>query len=329
MLSEVQILQYIFAAVIFLTSLIGSVLPLFIVGPHWISRCEAMTGGVFLGGALAHLLADSFEKLGDYNEETNKPITYPLSPAVCLATFAVLTLVELYTYSEHDAGKDVFAVEDGSSQEELDHSEESISLEDVNDEQKQNDAEKGECDPEKGNDDKDEEKQLVEQEKSKKRYTIHFGKDLKSITGTTIALYVMLCVHSTLTGLSLGIVDNRGSVIGIFAAIVGHKPLECFSLSVIILQNKPSAWFFWFLIILYAFFTPVAAIIGVIIQEEGNALVQTILTALSAGTFFLVGCHEWSEMVAQKNNMSKKEKAWHYAFFIFGLLWMLLIVLVE
>lgn len=327
---SLETLQYIFAGVIWITTIIGNVLPLFVVSPTWISRCEAGTGGVFLGGALAHLLDDSYEKFNEYNEGAKNPIEYPLPPGICLGTFAVLTIIELFTYSESDATKEVYG-SDNEIIEEEDQSEE-VSLNDIQEEQV--DSKEDENKDQAVKEDSQSVKEVDDVEKDKtvkkgKKRMIEFGKDFSKITGNMIALYCVLCIHSALTGLSLGIIDDEGSVIGIFAAIVGHKPLESFALSMIILKDKPKPWFFALMVFIFSLFTPLAVVAGVKIQNEGDDLKTAYVTAFSAGTFLTVGCHEWSQMVSSKSKWTALEKFWHILFFCIGMLWMLLIALVP
>jgi zinc transporter 1/2/3 len=88
-------LKYIGAAAIFLTTVVGSVCPIFVTAPKWTARAESLAGGVFLGAGLAHLLADASEELAGVSR-------YPLAPAVAAGVFVLFTCIELFSYSEHD-----------------------------------------------------------------------------------------------------------------------------------------------------------------------------------------------------------------------------------
>lgn len=303
---DLHALQYIFAAIIWVTTLIGNILPLFLTAPRWISRCESLAGGVFLGAGLAHLLDEAYEKLKHYEDEGNE-MKYPLAPAVALATYVLLTCVELFSYSEHDAN--AFKTETTDN-------EEGASL--TSSVANNNYTPLLATDDSAGSESHHESKKMVE-----------FGKNFKSITCTMISLYIIMDIHSAIEGLALGILSKQASVIAIFCAIVGHKPVEAFALSLIILKDMPTAWFYWLLVVIYTLMSPVAVAVGVSCQEISGNLAQCIITAFSAGTFLFVGCHEWSEMFEHKHEWKNPEKLWHFGFFTIGVVWMLLIAIIE
>lgn len=293
-----EVLQYIFAAVIWATTLIGSILPLFVTAPRWISRCESLAGGVFLGAGLAHLLDDSIEKIEEYGETTGKEMKYPIAPAVALTTYVLLTFVELFSYSEHDAMH-------ADHENEHDHHHDHVPL---------NTKDSG---------------NYESIDDGTKKKIVEFGTNLKQITCTMISLYIIMDIHSAIEGLALGIITKQSSVIAIFCAVIGHKPVEAFALGLIILKDRPTKLLFWAMTLLYTLMSPIATVVGVNLQKESNALAQGIIAAFSAGTFLFVGVHEMSEMFEHKHSMTVPDKFWHFGFFAVGVLWMLLIAIVE
>ncbi|KAH0787603.1 ZIP Zinc transporter family protein [Histomonas meleagridis] len=290
---ELYQLEWIYAASIFLLTIIGNIGPLFITAPQWTSRLEAMAGGVFLGAGLAHLLCDANEHL-----HQAKDIHYPVAPAVAVGTFVLLTLVELFSYSEHDAKE---KLEQGNDQNTDVSLISQVSLMD------------------------DTEIPIGER---RDRKITHFGTSLRNITGATISLYVIMDIHSAIEGLTLGILDKKSSI-AIFIAIACHKSVEAFALSLILLNDKPTKVLFWILVIIYCLMSPVAIIVGHSLQRISGQLALGIIASFSAGTFMFVGCHEWSEMFEHKQEWGVCEKVWHILFFVLGLLWMLIVAIFE
>ena len=115
----------------------------------------------------------------------------------------------------------------------------------------------------------------------------------------------------------------------IFCAIIGHKPVEAFALTVILFKDKPLRTLFWLLIVLYVLMSPCGIVAGIYLNKVGNSLLLGIIAGISAGTFLFVGCHEWAEMFEHKHSWPRSEKFWHLGLFAFGVLWMLLIAIVE
>lgn len=295
---KLETLKVIFAVIIFVTTLLGNVGALFITTPKWISRLEALAGGVFLGAGLAHLLADATEEI-----ENVKNMKYPLAPAVALSTFVILTIVELFSYSESDAK--AAQERDESQYDQIISSQTLISI-------------NGDADG-----------SSVVEPKPAHVKTVEFGKTIKNLTAATVSLYVIMDIHSTIEGIALGILPRLSSTIAIFCAIVGHKPVEAFALSLIVLKDKPTKGMFWFMILLYSVLSPIGVISAIFLGEISGHLALGLIAAFSAGTFLFVGCHEWSEMFEHKNEWKAGEKLWHLGMFILGVLWMLLIAIIE
>jgi zinc transporter 1/2/3 len=266
----------------------------------WTSRLEALAGGVFLGAGLAHLLADSFEDVGELTK-------YPASPAIALVTFVILTAVELFSYGEHD---EEFQVgDDHGHSHGHNHSAQFDSIPDNQTALLEKD-----------------EHQAVNNTSNVQL----FGTKKCSFTIPTTSLYIIMDVHSAIEGLALGIMTTWSGVIAIFCAIVGHKPVEAFALSLILLKDKPTKGLFWFCVVLYSIMSPIGLIVGIFVVEfTENKWVMGSIAAFSAGTFLFVGCHEWSELFEHKSEWSCSEKSWHYGMFVLGVAWMLLIAIVE
>ena len=285
------------AAIIWATTFIGSILPIWITAAKWTSRLEALAGGVFLGAGLAHLLADAGEDL------ESVPTEYPIGPATCLVTFCIFTAVELFSYGEHDAEFQIDGHDHGHGHghghgADYDAIPDKVSLQSLN---------SGEAPTQKS----------------------LFGTSNSNFTVPTISLYLIMDVHSTIEGLALGVLDKWSSLIAIFCAIVGHKPVEAFALSLILLKDKPTKWLFWILVVIYTLCSPIGLAVGLFLEGLKSKLTLGLIAAFSAGTFLFVGCHEWSEMFEHKQEWPVSEKLWHYGMFALGVIWMLLIAIVE
>ena len=285
-------LKWLAVFLIWSTTLIGSALPMWIRAIKWTSRLESLAGGVFLGAGLAHLLADSFEKIGDCK--------YPASPAIALGTFVILTCVELFSYGEHD---EEFQTGEHHHHHHHGHS----------------------------NDEKQSLQSLIPDQPTSQAEEVQlFGEETCSLGIPAISLYIIMDIHSAIEGLSLGIMTTWGGIIAILCAIVGHKPVEAFALSLILLKDKPTKFLFWVLVIIYTLMSPAGLIAGIELTDyTDNDWVIGSIAAFSAGTFLFVGCHEWYEMFEHKSEWSCGEKGWHFGMFALGVVWMLLIAIVE
>jgi zinc transporter 1/2/3 len=281
--------QYLSAAIVFITTILGAGSPIFVTAPKWTARLESLSGGVFLGAGLAHLLADATEEL--------EGIKYPLAPAVAASVFVIFTVIELFSYSEHDA--DVLGGDCHDHRHQPTNS--PLVSPDVDHDTAQ----------------------------TAKPRIVTFGTNMSGIDTATVSLYVIMSVHSAIEGLALGVLDNWSDTIAILCAIVAHKPVEAFALGLIVLKKAPMAIGFALLMGLYSLFSPAGVIAGIQLRNSGSALVIGLIEAFSAGAFLFVGCHQWSEMFEKKHTWATKEKLWHIGVFLGGVIWMLLIALIE
>ena len=232
--------------------------------------------------------------LNDAFSELYNESTYPIAPAVAACTFMLLSGIEMYTYSEQDAANDNDAM----------------------------DAEYSET--------PDLEAQPESEPQNKKKKRKFFGETNEKMTISTISLYIIMDVHSVIEGLAMGIMFTWGTLIALFCAVVGHKPVEALALSVIVLKNKPTKVTFWILITIYALMAPIGIAIGIfLLRSIQNNLVLGIISSFSAGTFLYVSVQEWHSMFMHKGDWTTKEKNWHFILYLVGVAWMLLIAIVE
>lgn len=156
-----------------------------------------------------------------------------------------------------------------------------------------------------------------------------FHKDNSGMTVAIISLYCIMCVHSVIEGVALGIIPRWSTTIAIFCAIIGHKPVEAFSMSLIVFKGRPTKKFFFVTILIYCCCTPIATVFATYVGESSSNFVLGLIAAFSAGTFLFVGTTEWSDMMEHKGQHSTVEKIWHFGMFSTGVIWMLGIAIVE
>jgi zinc transporter 1/2/3 len=319
---SVRQFQYINAASIFVTTVVGATGPVFITAPRWTARLESLAGGVFLGAGFGHLLAEANEKLTANDVHV---MGYPLAPAIAAIVFAIFTAVELFSYSEHDAA--IFADDDHNC-----HHHSCV------------DDDRGRSglvqslvpgDPQSGRHSAASTLEGADPESppatadGRRVKTIRFGESCAQMDTATVSLYVIMGIHSSIEGLALGVMATWESAIALLCAIVAHKPVEAFALSLIIAKRSPPRWGFMVMIALYSLLSPIGVLVGVAVSDTGSDLATGIIEAFSSGVFIFVGCHEWAEMFEHKREWRVREKLWHYGLFAMGIIWMLAIKVIE
>jgi zinc transporter 1/2/3 len=60
-----------------------------------------------------------------------------------------------------------------------------------------------------------------------------------------------------------------------------------------------------------------------------SSLLLGIIEACSGGAFMFMGCHEWMAMFENKGTWGTKEKLWHYGTFLFGVMWLCAVAVME
>ena len=156
-----------------------------------------------------------------------------------------------------------------------------------------------------------------------------FDKKFKWLSVSVTTLYIIMDAHSIIEGLALGIVDNLGGVIGMACAVAGHKPLEAFALGLVLLRDRPVKWVYWSMMIFYVLLSPLGAIIAIQLRHLAGGVLLGVLTAMSAGTFLFIASDEWATVYLNRHNFSTGEKLWHLGMFLLGMMWMLLIALLD
>ena len=148
----------------------------------------------------------------------------------------------------------------------------------------------------------------------------------KKLSPKNIFLLTMLFVHSFFEAISIGVQQQESSFWALFFAIISHHPIVCFALGLSLLSDEISECYYYTIMIIYNIFTPIIAILFMIIGNISSSKFIATMNAISAGVFIYVGISELHELLHKKN--SKSDKIWHSVFFFAGLLWMALVSIV-
>ncbi|XP_023270411.1 zinc transporter ZIP1 [Seriola lalandi dorsalis] len=104
-------------------------------------------------------------------------------------------------------------------------------------------------------------------------------------------LFLSLSLHSVFEGLAIGLQDTDSKVLEICIAILVHKSIIVFSLSVKLVQSAVRPLWVAAYIGVFALMSPLGIAIGISVMEaqlEAGALIQAILEGLAAGTFIYI-----------------------------------------
>ncbi|XP_030271436.1 zinc transporter ZIP1 [Sparus aurata] len=104
-------------------------------------------------------------------------------------------------------------------------------------------------------------------------------------------LFLSLSLHSVFEGLAIGLQSTDSKVLEICIAILVHKSIIVFSLSVKLVQSAvPPLWVAAYIGV-FALMSPIGIAIGISVMEaqlEAGALIQAVLEGLAAGTFVYI-----------------------------------------
>lgn len=106
---------------------------------------------------------------------------------------------------------------------------------------------------------------------------------------------IVLCAigfHGLFAGISIGIGDNLNDTLIIIIAILAHKWAAALSLGVTFVKLFVPSKQFYILMIIFALITPVGTVIGLIVKQSSNELVEAIFLSVSSGTFFYLSMSE-------------------------------------
>ncbi|XP_026234947.1 zinc transporter ZIP1 [Anabas testudineus] len=104
-------------------------------------------------------------------------------------------------------------------------------------------------------------------------------------------LFLSLSLHSVFEGLAIGLQNTNSKVLEICIAILVHKSIIVFSLSLKLVQSSvPPLWVAAYIGV-FAMMSPIGIAIGISVMEAqlgAGALIQVVLEGLAAGTFIYI-----------------------------------------
>ena len=106
---------------------------------------------------------------------------------------------------------------------------------------------------------------------------------------------IVLCAigfHGLFAGISLGIGEKLNDTLIIIIAILAHKWAAALSLGVTFVKLFVPNKQFYILMTIFALITPVGTVIGLIVKQSSNELVEAIFLSVSSGTFFYLSMSE-------------------------------------
>ncbi|KAI1889761.1 hypothetical protein AGOR_G00166260 [Albula goreensis] len=120
----------------------------------------------------------------------------------------------------------------------------------------------------------------------------HIHVDLQAHSSfRSFMLFLSLSLHSVFEGLAIGLQTTESKVLEICIAILVHKSIIVFSLSVKLVQSAvPPLWVVAYVGI-FAVMSPLGIAVGISVMEaqlESSALIQAVLEGLAAGTFIYI-----------------------------------------
>ncbi|KAJ7986193.1 hypothetical protein DPEC_G00348240 [Dallia pectoralis] len=120
----------------------------------------------------------------------------------------------------------------------------------------------------------------------------HVHVDLQAHSSfRSFMLFLSLSLHSVFEGLAIGLQTTDSKVLEICIAIVVHKSIIVFSLSVKLVQsNVPPVWVAAYVGV-FAMMSPIGIALGIGVTEAqltSGILIQAILEGLAAGTFVYI-----------------------------------------
>nr|XP_040053000.1 zinc transporter ZIP1 [Gasterosteus aculeatus aculeatus] len=104
-------------------------------------------------------------------------------------------------------------------------------------------------------------------------------------------LFLSLSLHSVFEGLAIGLQSTDSKVLEICIAILVHKSIIVFSLSVKLVQSAVRPLWVAAYIGVFAMMSPIGIAIGISVMEAqlaAGALIQAVLEGLAAGTFIYI-----------------------------------------
>lgn len=120
----------------------------------------------------------------------------------------------------------------------------------------------------------------------------HIHPNMYSLSSfRSLILFCSLSVHSVFEGLAIGLQPKYSSALQIAIAVLIHKGIIVFSLSLKLIQSMTTPVWLAIYIVIFSLMSPIGITIGILVTLKKTAivtLVQAILEGISSGTFVYV-----------------------------------------
>ncbi|KAM4050248.1 zinc transporter ZIP2 [Anomaloglossus baeobatrachus] len=121
---------------------------------------------------------------------------------------------------------------------------------------------------------------------------IHVHTDTNSLSSfRSLILFCSLSIHSVFEGLAIGLQPKYVSALQIAIAVLIHKGIIVFSLSLKLIQSMTTPVWLSIYIVIFSLMSPIGIMIGILVTLNKTSvvtLVQAILEGISSGTFVYV-----------------------------------------
>ena len=347
--------------VIFAMGFIFGMLPLWIKScrenSNILSIINTFSGGIFLGLGLFHQLPEANEMLEDNTIQKHYPFTYLLA----FITYSLILFIEKVATDAHNIA-DAHGHNHEENKKEEKKSNSSLEGKQNNE---QNNIEKNNNEIAqiilKANNEENNEKKLEETNKdyinnilqteenninsNKENYqdvkvysqkqindeikneTQENKKEKAGFKGLLQPIIVLCAIgfHGLFAGISIGIGEELNDTLIIIIAILAHKWAAALSLGVTFVKLYVPNKQFYILMTIFALITPVGTVIGLIVKQSSNELVEAIFLSVSSGTFFYLSM---SEILVEE--FEKKENKYiKFTVFVVGCLAISFLVFFE
>lgn len=270
---------------------------------------NSFSGGIFISAGLFHILPDAVEAYEKAlkNSGTTQKNQFPWPYFSCLLSFTFVFLIDKVVVDPHQ----FLHNHSGTESPEI-HKENTELASDFNaDEQAeaktQNALEEAHHRGKSENDTGSMIKHGLLEEKDAKK-----GLDMNSSIYPYI-LVLAMGIHSSFSGLALGVMDEKAAFYGFLIAIVVHKWAEALTVGISFSKANIAKRRMVLLLAIFSIATPSGIICGLVLNKS-NPYVKSILSAISAGTFVYISAVEIivEEFSDPQNRLSK------FTMFIFG-----------
>ncbi|KAM8876448.1 zinc transporter ZIP1 [Synchiropus picturatus] len=218
-----------------------------------LSLISCFAGGVFLAACLLDIIPDYLSDISEELVEQNVQTNFPLPEFIMAAGFFMVLVLEKFVLNCHNVSR---------------HADESAPLlhEQANVHPNSN----------------------LDLESS--GHHIHVDFQAHS-PFRSFMLFLSLSLHSVFEGLAIGLQNSDSKVVEICIAILVHKSIIVFSLSVKLVQSAVRPLWVALYICVFAVMSPLGIAIGIGVIEaqlKAGAVIQDILEGLAAGTFVYI-----------------------------------------